>query len=541
MKNFSILATLGLSVALLSSAIGSSAYAVTLVHSNDVLGEIEPCGCRTNPLGGMARKQNYLKKITAPNIIQVDGGDLLFQSDEIPEALRKQTLLQAQYLLKVLEMTGMDAVVPGEKEFAMGFRTFQDLAKKTQIHFLAANLATKSGKKPFESSLIVKRKEDNGKTVSVGLFGIVDPKLNWPKELKGQPSIAAAREQVKALKGKVDYIVALTHEGEALDEVLAKAVPGIDIIIGGHSQSFLQVPVTVGSTHIYQSSFRNQYIGALPLTKPLKDEDYKLTGMDAAYDSPADAQTSVDKIVAEFKTAIADLNSREETEMQQAVWKSSPTDPHSLKFHTFPRCAECHLKQFDFWRKTKHAKAFATLFEAKQNQNKDCLQCHTVGMGDPGGFSFVTRIAELRNSSHDSSQAGNDASADADATTQPSKSATLSPEDLNAFLNSLRDAKSLDSKVKMSAHGDEEVPLRQSLNMLGRSYTPVQCENCHQPGMDHPFSPGYTKTVARDTCLKCHTQERAPEWYNGKEPNWALIDKKRASITCPAGDLPPEE
>jgi hypothetical protein len=31
-----------------------------LIHSNDVLGEIEPCGCRSNPLGGMIRKEKFL-------------------------------------------------------------------------------------------------------------------------------------------------------------------------------------------------------------------------------------------------------------------------------------------------------------------------------------------------------------------------------------------------------------------------------------------------------------------------------------------------
>lgn len=501
-----------------------SVHALTIIHSNDVLGEIEPCGCRTNPLGGMARKQNYLKRLTDPNIIQLDGGDLLFQSDDIPDTLRKQSLLQAKYLLNALEKTGLDAVVPGEKEFALGFKSFQELTQKTKIHFLAANLKAKSGKKNFENSLIIKKKDESGHTISVGIFGVVDPKLNWPKQLKGSPAIAAARTQVQALKGKVDYIIALTHEGAAADEALAKAVPGIDAIFGGHTQSFLQVPLVVGSTHIYQSSFRNQYLGALPLSKPLKDEDYKLTALDAGYDSAVDAQTPIDTLVKDFKGAISELNTHEESLMEQAVWKSSPTDPHAVKFHTFPRCAECHLKQFDFWRKTKHAKAFATLFDAKQAQNKDCLQCHTVGLGDPAGFAFVTRIAELR-------PAG-----DPDSAPTP-----MSPEDLNTYINSLRDAKSLDSNVKMSAHATEEIPLKQSLNRMGRSFTPVQCENCHQPGMDHPFSPGYTKTVARETCLKCHTEERAPEWYQGKEPNWKIIDEKRASMTCPAGDFPPED
>jgi hypothetical protein len=43
--------------------------------------------------------------------------------------------------------------------------------------------------------------------------------------------------------------------------------------------------------------------------------------------------------------------------------------------------------------------------------------------------------------------------------------------------------------------------------------------------------------VAKELCLGCHTLDRAPKWYDSAgKPDWKLIEAKRASIACPAGD-----
>src|SRR5262249_49529813 len=158
---------------------------------------------------------------------------------------------------------------------------------------------------------------------------------------------------------------------------LAKKVPGIDLVIGGHTQSFFQTPVKAGPATIYQSSFRNQYVGVIQL--PPQDSSYKLIGLDAGYDSAVQAPGAMDDLVKEFKTSSAELNSR--GEVFSRVNKGEPA--HVAKYQTFARCAECHLKQFDFWRKTAHANALSPLMDKDQFLNKECLTCHTVGLGDP--------------------------------------------------------------------------------------------------------------------------------------------------------------
>ncbi len=67
---------------------------------------------------------------------------------------------------------------------------------------------------------------------------------------------------MKSLRGQADLFVVLSHQGLEADQKLAKAVPGIHLIVGAHTQSFLQEPIQVGETWIVQASFRNQQVGA---------------------------------------------------------------------------------------------------------------------------------------------------------------------------------------------------------------------------------------------------------------------------------------
>ncbi len=96
----------------------------------------------------------------------------------------------------------------------------------------------------------------------------------------------------------------------------------------------------------------------------------------------------------------------------------------------------------------------------------------------------------------------------------------------------------MDSKVTLKRDESESQPLSMQLARMEKSWAPVQCENCHKPGGNHPFSAQYSKKVEKETCLNCHTAERAPSWYKSSgQPNLELIEKKKKEVTCPAGDF----
>ncbi len=58
-------------------------------------------------------------------------------------------------------------------------------------------------------------------------------------------------------------------------------------------------------------------------------------------------------------------------------------------------CAVCHASQHTTWQLTNHAHAFETLIQHGEERNTECLPCHTVGWGEPGGFGVASPYAHL--------------------------------------------------------------------------------------------------------------------------------------------------
>jgi peroxiredoxin len=59
-------------------------------------------------------------------------------------------------------------------------------------------------------------------------------------------------------------------------------------------------------------------------------------------------------------------------------------------------CSVCHRDQHATWMLTKHASAWGSLVERGKDRDPDCLRCHTVGFGKPGGFDTTKRQDHLR-------------------------------------------------------------------------------------------------------------------------------------------------
>ncbi len=101
----------------------------------------------------------------------------------------------------------------------------------------------------------------------VGVFGVMVPMVTSAMKTAAASSylwtqpIEEARKQVAELRNKVDLVIALTHIGHARDRELAEQVPGIDLILGGHSHTVLVEPVLVGTTWIAQTGSHGRHAG----------------------------------------------------------------------------------------------------------------------------------------------------------------------------------------------------------------------------------------------------------------------------------------
>ena len=68
--------------------------------------------------------------------------------------------------------------------------------------------------------------------------------------------------------------------------------------------------------------------------------------------------------------------------------------PEGSKYVGSSKCKLCHIKQHKTWKETKHARSFEALQGAEQ-EDPDCLKCHTTGYGEPGGFVSLEETPKL--------------------------------------------------------------------------------------------------------------------------------------------------
>ena len=118
----------------------------------------------------------------------------------------------------------------------------------------------------------------------------------------------AARAQVAALRPQVDLVVALTHSGLDADRMLAAAVGGIDVIVGGHSHTSMSEPETVGNTLIVQAGSYARQLGVLRLRVSdgkVRGSSYNLVDLDPVA-LPGPASEDVIALVDEWGARIDD-------------------------------------------------------------------------------------------------------------------------------------------------------------------------------------------------------------------------------------------
>jgi len=242
-------------------------------------------------VGGLARAKTLIDEIRAAStdpVVLYDGGDWM------AGALFQLLATSHASELQMMQLLGYDAICLGNHEFDWGPQTLGEMIAKADelgvtVPILASNTVPNSedpGDDALEALFDSGRIQDirvdildNG--VSVGLFGLVGDEaarittMVEPASFEAaEVAAAAAVEALQALD--VDIIIALSHtgvgeEGSPLgDEVIAANVPGIDVIVSGHSHTALPEPRVVGDTVIVQAGAYTRYLGQLDIAQ---DED----------------------------------------------------------------------------------------------------------------------------------------------------------------------------------------------------------------------------------------------------------------------------
>lgn len=247
---------------------------VTLVQTNDMHGRVET-DSPDQPAKGLVIIGSLVEQARkgAPDLLLFDCGDTL-------SGRPNSVVTRGRAILAAMNALGYDAMVMGNHEFDFGSESVKAALATAKFPILSANLIDESRDneawdpiQPYRVYTV--------RGVKVGVFGLTTINTmdfeypGWIYPAKVVDPFKDAQQTVDHLRENegVDLVVALTHIGYKVDRQLAENVKGIDVILGGHSHTFLEEPVWVGDTLIMQSGSYARAMGRIDILLDTKDSD----------------------------------------------------------------------------------------------------------------------------------------------------------------------------------------------------------------------------------------------------------------------------
>lgn len=225
---------------------------ITILHTNDVHSHIDPFGPndgRNANKGGVARRASLIEAVKKEN-----PNTLLFDAGDIFQGTPYFNYYGGELEFKLMSMLKYDAATIGNHDFDNGIEGLYAQLPHAKFDFISSNYdfsntimdTHTSPYKIYEKSAI----KIGVFGLGIELKGLVDKK-NY-KETKYLDPIETAQEMTQILKEdkNCDLIICLSHLGYEYNDVpnkisdlkLAAATKNIDLIIGGHTHTFLSKP-----------------------------------------------------------------------------------------------------------------------------------------------------------------------------------------------------------------------------------------------------------------------------------------------------------
>ena len=233
----------------------SSHKNITILHTNDVHSHVEPFSKDHSEFpnkGGFERRATLISEIRRQN-----PNTLLFDAGDIFQGTPYFNFYGGEIEFKLMSMLGYDAITIGNHDFDNGMDGLDKQLPNAKFDIISSNY-------DFKNTILESKVSDykiyNKSGIKIGVFGLgieleglVSKDLY--KETKYLDPIDIANETAKKLKEteNCDIVICLSHLGykyekfpnKVSDLNLAKSTKNIDLIIGGHTHTFMNKPVVV--------------------------------------------------------------------------------------------------------------------------------------------------------------------------------------------------------------------------------------------------------------------------------------------------------
>ena len=271
------------------AAAGAEQARLTLLHTTDLHGALTDWDYLADrPANrGLARIATLVERVRAEGspVLLLDAGDAM-QGSPLETVWHTGFSQGGEPMMTAMKRMGYDAMAVGNHEFSFGPGALARARSDAGFPFLAANIVREPGGAPaFDRSVI-----RTAGPLRVGIVGIctpATPSLEDSANLAGlrfEAAVPAARREVERLRGeeRCDAIVLLAHTGLGFDaasmrpragdapdenvgDALARDVPGVDVVILGHTHAVID-SLRIGPTLVTQAGRWGEQLGRVDLT-----------------------------------------------------------------------------------------------------------------------------------------------------------------------------------------------------------------------------------------------------------------------------------
>jgi hypothetical protein len=382
--------------------------AVTLVFSGEQHGYMEPCGCSVTQSGGLSRRGDLMRQLTAKGwpYAAIDLGGLVRKDNQ-------QNKFKFQVMLAALKDLGYKAMALGPEELSMErleagflFTQAQAGADKGQEGpaFVNANveftLFKDPGLRPAAPAKIVVVNGHRigvtaifGKTLVAALFGEAgDPQIKVNDPAKSLPAAIAELKREKA-----EVLILLSHAEKSESVELAKKFPEFQIVATARGpEDGEDTAEHIGNTLLVTVGQKGKHVAIVGYYPDDQKRAFRYELVDLDKERFKDTPKMLDRM-------------REYQHMLEANYDAvlkdfaRPPSPNGDQFAGVEKCKDCHKKAYAVWKDSKHAHAYETLITGREgtknpiprNHDPECINCHTTGWDPQGVFPYISGFYSL--------------------------------------------------------------------------------------------------------------------------------------------------
>lgn len=253
---------------------------LTLLYTNDTHGHLLPFDMKdSKDIGGISRRAALIDKIRKEagpeKVLVLDAGDVY-------QGTPMSAMFKGKVDYKIMKMIGYDAMTLGNHEFDFGQKVLLSNIKDSGLPVVCSNVIYEKTKQYLIKPMAIK--VIGG--IRIGIIGIVTPETptaTHPDNVKGlrfTEPVSAIKYFLSKTNENPAFLIVLSHCGYDSDIEIAKAVPQVNVIVGGHTHTKVEKPTWVGNAIVVQDYQWGADLGRLDL-KITGDEDNGYTIKDA--------------------------------------------------------------------------------------------------------------------------------------------------------------------------------------------------------------------------------------------------------------------